>query len=102
MCVDGVNRVERLKADRQSPVFARVQENERFIEIVPGVEEVEDSNRDKRRPRLRQNYVKQNLQWIRAVNLCRVIQFEWNGHKKLSEQEHIICVGEELRNDERQ
>ena len=102
MSIDGVDRVEGLQTNCQSPVFAAVQEDQWFVEIIPRVEEVEDSNRDERGTRLRKNNVKQNLQWIRAIYLCSVIEFERNGHKKLAKQEHIIRVRKEQWNDQRQ
>ncbi len=100
--VDGVDRVEGLQADGESPVFARVQENQRLIEIIPGIEEMEDPNGDKRRPRLRQNNIQQNLQWIGAIDLRGIIQLQRDGHEELAEQEDIVGIGEELWHDQRQ
>src|SRR5688500_3152173 len=100
MGIDGVDRVERLQPDRQSPIFARVPEGEWRVAIVPGAEAVDAADRQERGPCVRPDKMKQNLEWMGAVYLGRVVQLKRNGHEELAQQEYIVRVGKELRDDQ--
>src|SRR6266542_5099590 len=79
-----------------------MQIDKRFIEIIPGIEKMKDGHCDQSGTGLWKNYIHKNLKGRSPIDLSGIIQLKRDSHKKLSQQEDIIGIREELGNNQRQ
>ena len=100
--VDVVHRAERRQRDRER-LRLRVprQVDERAVEIVPGVDEVEERHGGDRRLRERDDHPAQDLEVAAAVDAHRVGQLLRDRHEELAQQEDRERIAEEARDDQR-
>src|SRR6266508_5354684 len=83
-------------------MFRTVQVDERLVEVIPCIEEMENSNGYQSRSRLWENNVHKDLQRGSPINFGGIVQFQRDRHEELTKQKHIVCICKKLRDDQRQ
>ena len=98
-----VDAVEVREADRERlELGLRREVDQRPEEVVPRVDEVEDRDRDDHRPGLRQDDRDQRPERAGPVDRGRLVHLARDRQQVLAQQEHVVGVGEERRDEQRQ